>query len=394
MSRSAKETNASIFARLTSYAADHEITIPNGDRWIHLEEEDFDSLVNSRKVKHFPIARRQAAALLSTELGDVLVVSGFEAESIISTPHIREIDVSPGMAVAAIADLDVAPSASPLSVLNIVAAGERGDGNYSGHSIREVLDLFPRLRILEIDSDVEGTQNFLANLLIVCAAEAAEGNGWINTRLAEELVQLAEQRIAGFPYEFLVMATLDLDPKNLFLALYRCLEATYAFTRASELTVKLGVNDRSWIDVARALGESLSWYPRHDQSLSAILALAAVKQDDLVSLAAALGKDPSGDDVATRVAVGIREIRNSLVHYGPTSRPATVPDEGWNDLCIPLAKVVGSVFAHTYGGVGPTPLIDDSDSADAFPAVPSSPSRRSRIYRGIKLLRGRLLGRR
>lgn len=146
--------------------------------------------------------------------------------------------------------------------------------------------------------------------------------------------------------------------------MYRCLEATYAFTRASELAVNLGVTDRSWFEIAKALGESLNWYPRHDQSLASVMSLTAVDPDDIRALAVSLGKNPDGTDVAAHVATGMRELRNSLVHYGPTTRAVAVPDGDWNRLCTPLARIVGSVFAHTYGGGGTRPSMPDvSESA-------------------------------
>jgi hypothetical protein len=361
VARSAGDTNAAIFDRLSAYAADHDVVVPAGERRVYLGEADYDVLVDARRIAHFPIGRHQAAVLLETSNGNVLATAGFEAEAIQLSSYVRELNLPPGIAVAALADLEIEPTGGPLAVLDVVAAGRAGDAAYEGHDLVKVQALFPRLRVFEIDVEVAGVDKFDANLLTICAAEGVGGNGWIAKPLADELVRLAEQRIAGFPYEFLVMAALELDPRNLFLALYRCLEATYAFTRASELAVSLAVKDRSWIEIAKALGESLSWYPRHDQSLAAVLSLPAVNSDDLRALAVSLGKDADGTDVAARVSAGIRELRNSLVHYGPTTREVAIPDGDWNGLCTPLARVVGSVFAHTYAYVG----------ADSSPLNPS-----------------------
>lgn len=361
------------------------MAIPAGERRVFLVETDYNLLVESRRIAHFPIGRHQAAALLETPNGNVLATAGFEAEAIRPLSYIRELEIPPGIAVAAIADLEIDPTGGPLAVLDVVAAGRAGDVKYEGHDLLKVQALFPRLRVFEIDVEVAGADKFHANLLTICAAEGVGGNGWITGPLADELVWLAEQRIAGFPYEFLVMAALELDPRNLFLALYRCLEATYAFTRASELAVSLGVTDRSWFDIAKALGESLSWYPRHDQSLAAVLSLPTVDPDDIRALAVSLGKDPEGTDVAARVTAGIRELRNSLVHYGPTTRTVAVPDGDWNRLCTPLARVVGSVFAHTYGFAGAgSSLPNRSVVASAETAL--QPPRSSRCHQAEQMV--------
>lgn len=367
MSRNANDANAAIFERLIGYAADRGVAISAGERRILLNESEYDVLVTSKPAAHLSLGRHQAAALLQTPSGELLALAGFAADAIDST-NLRESEVSPGIAVALLHDLKVSPTAGPATILNVVGSGSKSDPSYPGHDLRLVQELFPRLRVLDVDPTVAGESRFAANLLTVCAVESAEGNGWINEGLAKEIVCLGEQRIPGFPYEFLVRAVLDLDPTNLFLALYRCLEATYAFTRASELATKLGLADKSWIDVAKALGESLNWYPRHDQSLAALLSLSPVNSADIDALAAALGKVQGGDEAASRVATGVRELRNSLVHFGPTTRHAAVPNDDWNEVCIALSKVVGSVFSHAYGD-----LLADKATSTTASSIPSPP---------------------
>lgn len=347
MSRNAKDTATAVFERLERYAADGGSPVPPGERFIFLEEADYKVLIDSRRREHLRFGRHQAAALIESTGGEWLALSGFDADNLVQSSHIREVEVPPGLAVAMVADLEVDPSAKPLSVVDIVGAGSKNDEGYPGHELDRVLTLFPRLRLLEIDSEVAGVANFQANVLVPCASQGAHGNGWINTLLAQELSFLAEQRIAGLPYEFLVRAVLDLNPTSLFLALYRCLEATYAYAKASELARSLGV-EKSWVEVAQALGNTLSWYPRHDQALADVLAMPTVDAQDLDALALSLGRDRGTEALSTRVAVGVRELRNSLVHYGPTTRRVSILNDDWNMLCIPLARVVGSVFSHAY----------------------------------------------
>ncbi|MFQ2875296.1 hypothetical protein ACLILY_08105 [Mycobacterium sp. MS3] len=351
VSRSAKDTAATIFGKLGKYAADRGTSVPDGERYIFLDETEYDVLVASRRVAHLKFGRAQAAALIKAPAGEVLALAGFDAEGLARAERIREVDLSPGLVVAMLADLEVDPSVSPALVLNVVAAGSKDDAEYQGHDVADVMKLYPPLRMLEIDDDVAGTPNFHANVLAVCAKQGAHGNGWIEPDLAEELALLAEQRVAGLPYEFLTRAVLDLNPSNLFLALYRCLEATYAYAKATELASTLGI-DGSWVDVARALGDTLSWYPRHDQSLAAVLAMPTVDATDLEALALAFGHDADSDTASIRVAMGLRELRNSLVHYGPTTRQVAIPSD-WNGLCAPLARVVASVFAHAYATPAP-----------------------------------------
>lgn len=378
MSRSAKVTQAAIFDRLTQYAADRGLPVPNGERYIFLEEDDYNTLVASRRLQYVRFGRHQAAALIEIKGGELLALAGFEADELAQTRHTREVDVRPGLAVAMLDDLEVDPSAGPMSVLDVVAAASKSDPEYHGHELDRILGLYPRLRLLEIDSDAAGTMHFHANVLTACARQGAHGNGWINVALAEELALLGEQRITGLPYEFLTRAVLDLNPTSLFLALYRCLEATYAYTKASELAQSLGLG-KSWVEIARALGDTLSWYPRHDQALAAVLAMPTVAGDDLEALAVVLGRNLGADAISTRVAAGVRELRNSLVHYGPTTRQVPVLNDDWNGLCIPLARVVGSVFAHAYA----IPLSSAEEEALPKSQLRLSAESRSSDWRGI-----------
>lgn len=393
MSRSAKETAAAIFEQLARYASDGGSPVPDGERFIFLGEAEYDLLVDSRRRGHLRFGRHQAAALIESTGGELLALAGFDAEDLSQSSHIREVEIQPGLAVAMIADLEVDPSASPVSVLDVVAAGSKSDKAYSGHELDRVLALFPQLRLLEIDSEVAGVANFQANVLVTCANQGAHGNGWIDTPLAQELSLLAEQRIAGIPYEFLVRAVLDFNPTSLFLALYRCLEATYAYTKASELARSLGVR-KSWVEVARALGDTLSWYPRHDHALADVLAMPTVDDQDLGALALLLGRHQGADALSTRVAAGVRELRNSLVHYGPTTRQVSILNDDWNGLCIPLARVVGSVFAHAYAVAPETPERETATARTRRgPRAPPRPNRDQptvlRRARWCRLLRRR-----
>ncbi|VTS49449.1 Uncharacterised protein [Gordonia terrae] len=349
MSRNAKDTAATIFDRLVRYAADRGVQIPLGERYIFLDEAEYDILVRTKRLAHVKFGRNQAAALIKSQNTVVLAIAGFEAEAVVSTSQTREVEMTAGLAVAMLADLEVNPSASPASVLDVAGAGSAADGGYQGHDLDLVLGLYPDMQALEIDDLAAGWTDLDANLLPTCARQGAHGNGWVNSELAGELAMLGEQRIAGIPYEFLTRAVLDLNPTSLFLSLYRCLEATYAYTKASELATTLGIS-KPWIEIAEALGNTLSWYPRHDQGLAAVLAMPTVGSDELEALAVALGRDEGADALSTRVAAGVRELRNSLVHYGPTTRQVAILNDDWNALCIPLARVVGSVFAHAYAG--------------------------------------------
>jgi len=349
VARNSNAVQREIFERLATWAAERDFSSPPGSRRIFLSEDEYDIFVQTAPLGSVRFGRAQAAALIG--LGDARYVAagGFAVEFSKSLDGLDELEASAGFQVAMIADLSLEPSANASAVYDVVASAASGVDGYEGHDLELVARLLPPMRLFKMQDPCDAEGSFLAHVVAICVEDALSGNGWIDESLADSLRDLAARRIQHFPYEALARAALDLSPASLYLALYKCLEATYAFVKASALKDELDI-EGGWIRVAKALGETLSWYPRHDQSLSNLLARPEVSQQDLHELAVALDVETGDDQVVNRVSNAVRELRNGLVHYGPTTKKFEVPGDDWNSVCTPLARIVGSVFSHAYGG--------------------------------------------
>jgi hypothetical protein len=135
---------------------------------------------------------------------------------------------------------------------------------------------------------------------------------------------------------------LDSDPSAIFLALYRCLEALYAYSHSQSLKAKLNVNV-PWPELARTLEDVLDWSPREEPSLAAILTYANL--DRLEEVAASFKEEiPKEATPSNFVAKRIYNLRNSVVHYRPFQQAASREQPDWSRVTEALAILIFDIY--------------------------------------------------
>lgn len=152
--------------------------------------------------------------------------------------------------------------------------------------------------------------------------------------------------VPSLPYRELARAVLDLDPRNLYMALYRCVEATYAYEKATKLANALSLT-LAWDEVAAALDSEMGWHPPEAQSLN--VALERANERDLEDICACLGVE-IGNDLRVSAGRAIYRLRNSIVHYRPTYDSLEIESVDWNRLCNSMVTIALHVFHDAYGG--------------------------------------------
>lgn len=285
-------------------------------------------------------------ALLQMEMRDTTYVAlvGFDFD-----PHpidAVEVQVNPGALVAILTELNVAPKATPVVIRNVVEAGDNSDPDYPGHDAPQIASLFPDVRLFQLREPMDADTAW-RTFLVICTNECALGGSWIFDDLALELRALSDVGVSSLPYEALCRSMFDLDPRGLFMSLYRCIEATYAFESSRKLVKSLGLSI-SWQEVAIALEREMSWHPREANSLNLILTYA--EQRDLQQLCACLNHDV-GNDLVASASKAIYGLRNRIVHYRPGHDVVDVDSVDWNTLCILLVRIVFTVFLTAYGHI-------------------------------------------
>ncbi|NIH66401.1 hypothetical protein [Modestobacter marinus] len=334
--------NAALFGHLLDYCRDRGDEWPNGDarRFVASDDADKRYLKELRILEVVRFGLRRAIARIAVEEAHYFVTVGFEFDS--SVDGLVSVEANGGAVVAILSELRPLPVAPASMVRNIVEVGKMGDVGYIGHDIGSVHSLFPEVRLYECSNmPAESTWRVF---LLLGVDECSLGESWVDAGLREGLVNLASIQNADLPYGALCRSIFDWDPTAMYMALYRCIEATYAYEACRRLAVALQV-DESWQSIAAVLQKEIGWYPREAQSL--VLVLQYADDGDLREICDQLNVGPA-DDVKVAAARAIYELRNRLVHFRVGQEAVRREAMDWNRLCESMSRVVADVFSTAF----------------------------------------------
>lgn len=345
MTRNMIEANKDLFRRLVEYCQDREWPIDNPDaaRWVHLDGDAKEVLKHLKIESVLSFGRYQHLTRVRVRNRSYIATIGYEHEFLSS--GLLQLEDTQGFDVCLLSELKVEPVVDAASVFNVVSAGSREEGgeDYAGHDLISIAHLFPVLRVYESTSELsEETARCI--FLKMCVEECQLGGSWVNQQLADSLETLADLNVPSLPYHELCRAVFDRDPRSLYMALYRCIEATYAFDKASALVSKLDLK-MEWTELAAVLQDNLNWRAPEAQSLN--VALSRAQNRDLLDLCSCLGVE-EGSDVRSTAGTAIYKLRNQIVHYRPTSQPLRFESIDWNRVCTLLVAISMDVFHGAY----------------------------------------------
>lgn len=354
--------NTDVFGRLDRHADERGAPLANAGspRWVATDAPARRFLKDAKCTDKLILSQSMRIARFDLDDRAYIVTVGFNVTDF-EFSHL-ETNVHGGVLVAALAELEVPPTASEFEIKNIIEAGDRGsDPKYTGHDVADVGNLFPRIQCFEL-GNIDGSQTSGAFLLF-CLADV-RARQWMSDELLSTLQNVIELSPVDTPYATLCRSVFDHDPASLFLALYRCLEALYAWSITKDLMIDLGLVG-NWIDIARKLETSLGWRPREEQSLVGLLALA--EERDLRELVQICGGNDADTDLAASAAKRIYALRNALVHYRPIHQSINHDAMNWNRLCELMAIVAFYVYTKILEGGSPS-------KANPIPLGPVEPS--------------------
>ena len=292
---------------------------------------------------HFGPWRRLARFGLSTK--SYLCTVGFEPNQ--GLLRDAELDVDPAFLTVALSELQPRPSASPSEIRQVVEWSDKDtDENYFGHEHHRIASLFPTIRIYAIEQNSLTWNTFFR----VCVDECDLGSSWIEGRLAATLSSMSDLDQQRIPYQMLCRSIFDSNKGSFFLALYRCLEALYAYSSAQGLVNALEIR-APWIEVAAILEDRLGWHPREEGSLTQIIKFAS--DSDLRTVVIAFGGSRSPENrelLVNHTAKAIYRLRNSIVHFRPAQRISDIESLDWNGICEAMVGIVIDVYEAVFTG--------------------------------------------
>ncbi len=343
MARSMIVANHALFSHLDEHCARRGEPIPSAgaDRWVRGDTVAEDWLKHLKLRETLRFGRRRFLTWLSCGDSSVICLVGFEFE--VDIEELASCESNAGISVFLLSELKPLPTATPAQIRNIVEVGSRSEPGYTGHDPESLEGLFPSIWTFE-PTGVLDDESAARLFLIVCINECRNGESWIGDELAADLVSLAHLSLGRFPYGALCRSIFDSDPRALYMALYRCLEATYAYESCRKLISALGLS-QDWYRLASALDEEVGWHPQHAASLNLVLRYAV--EGDLRTLCDRLHED-EGAELNVRAGRAIYRLRNGIVHY--TTRPGDIQltYDDWNGVCRAMVGIVVHVFYRAY----------------------------------------------
>lgn len=345
------ESNRRLFRRLYDFCNNRGAPTvpPDGHRYI---EGDVES---DRIIQHLRISRivqfgpQRAAVHATLQNDDLIILVGFDYldEYVNKYPEfgedVVETDCLPGHVVVALSEVELRPIKSGLETQAYLEVADSTTDGYEGHDVHELRRLFPRISVFKCRFALD-EGSFQQIVLKFAVAESTYGGGWIDDNLLDELYALVSISAKSFPYEAVSRASFDTDPRSLYLALYRCLEATYAYKKSSELAKALGLS-LDWSELAVKLEQTLNWRPREASSLESVLRHAS--EADLKRVVEAIG-DTGTKDLASSAASSIYKLRNRIVHFDASLDSFDLSSYDWNAICCGLVGVVWDVFHQAF----------------------------------------------
>jgi hypothetical protein len=343
MARNMIQANTALFSVLEQFCAARAdpVMTPGAPRYVTSDRTSKRHLQYLRIGACLRFGHHRSLTHLTLGTEEYVGVIGFDFET--QLPQFLPGAGNAGTVTCLLSEVRPQRMVSAAEVGNVVEVGSMHETGYSGHDIAAVSSVFPSVQVLRLVSPADEDAVWRLFLLL-CAEEAQNGGSWIEGPLAGSIATLTDLNVPSLPYSAISRSMFDSDPRSLYMALYRCIEATYAYDASRRLSDRLGLGT-PWQDVAAALDAEIGWHPQEASALRSILKNTV--EADLKALCECL-RAPSGEDLQTTAGRAIYGLRNRIVHFRPGSLPVDVEEINWNQLCTLLVGVVFDVFSHAY----------------------------------------------
>lgn len=341
MSRNMIEANKKIFSVLKEFVKQSDVSSPcpvDAARYIKTDETE------KKWLKELVIKKTYALpalcfATFTFEDTDYFAAIGWENSAEFEA-ILEPVDMNGGIFTALISEMKIAVKrdANPYEIFDeILYFYKESSENYAGHDFTGIIKFFEPVLLYRLNEDSPHNSENLFNLIgyFLCRNYNKLPLNFSSQTILEFEKAFVEGPLS-LPYENLLHSLTSVQWKYSFLDGYRCLERLFPLLKLDELHQKLSISV-SLTDFASEIEKIIDWKPKEDISLEKIINDSPT---DSVELLRDVKQSLDGDREGKKLGYRFYQIRNSIVHFRPSTELFSIDDENWNKLIGATLKII------------------------------------------------------
>lgn len=277
-----------------------------------------------------------------------LVTIGIDDISILPN-GIIETAINAGQFLAIIADLGlmVRKEYPPFRIANDILSQHVDSEGYQGHDFKELVPLFPTLKVFFIDESIyAGVIDSLEQLSCVVLIQNKDTLRLpYNDETLNSFKQLCCQNYAYIKYENLFQALTATSFKFAFLDIYRSIEMLYQLHYIIEIEDEIQGIDRE--KLLKAIDTSLNWRPNERNTFIKILnSIHITDREHITKKLPGVIKRTTGNSVVKNEALWnwIYDLRCNIVHLKTYHQQFKISNKDWDIIIHGLLDVITAAY--------------------------------------------------
>jgi hypothetical protein len=316
------------------------IDAPEKGRWIKRRDDTDSSLMSKADVRPLILGRHSRALMVSFKGTRYYLLSGFR-RSETAVDGFEQCELTPGLFALALLELDLDPVASAAEIRDIVEGRYAGADGYTGHDLNDVTPLYPEILCFRANDSFPFTEDVVRAVGSYLSHTFEHGALQISEQTLRSIARLFETGNKHVPYVLILQGMLSFSWQAFYLEIYRCIENMYPLSRLKKLCSSWKPQEPLW-SVAILLEKELSWRPREEEALAAVLRECSTSTVE--ALHAAMGGPPSTNDPHASAAKLVYVTRNELVHFRPRLPSSMKADETWDEQVRTLIDCLDEIY--------------------------------------------------
>jgi hypothetical protein len=350
------EANKYIFNLLANFVENQNIDVPifrDAKRCIETNEDDKRWLQQVKIITEQSILPYFRTATFEFDNKNYFVAIGWQDKLELEQEIIEEIELNGGMVTALLFDLKVSvkQTANAYQIANnILYLPEKDIIRYKFSEINHffeplfVYQINDKCPFVEIKSDIIKIANVnLSAFYIIQHRQIISLRFQKETLLVFERLFTEGVKVMQYDtFENLLFSLVSVSWKHSFLDVYRCIERLFSISFWQEFYEGLEVKD-SLLNFSAKIENYTDWRPQEKEAINKLIDHAP---EEAINLLREIKNDLYGNSEG-KLGEFIYEIRNSIVHFRPATKPISIDNQNWDKLIRACLLVIECLY-HQY----------------------------------------------